>query len=111
MSAREPLFHQPCTRAEFERQTAADFVEIGASGRVYDREYVWSVLAERFAADQPDETGPATDFAVRELSPDTYLLTYALIQGLRHTRRATIWQRRRGDWVALYHQGTVVDGT
>ncbi|MFT4199189.1 MAG: DUF4440 domain-containing protein [Gordonia sp. (in: high G+C Gram-positive bacteria)] len=109
LSAREPLFHQRCSRADFERQTADDFVETGASGRVYDREFVWSVLAERFADDEPDETGPATDFAVRELSPDTYLVTYALVQGSRHTRRATIWQRRGDDWVALYHQGTVVD--
>ncbi|QKT06616.1 DUF4440 domain-containing protein [Gordonia sp. X0973] len=108
LARREPLFHQPLTRADFLRQTADDFSETGASGQVYDREFVWSVLAERFASGEPDETGPATDLQVRELAVDTYLVTYALTQGVRRTRRATVWQRRGADWVALYHQGTVV---
>ncbi|MES1153696.1 MAG: DUF4440 domain-containing protein, partial [Rhodanobacter sp.] len=44
---REPIFHRPefgSTRADFERMAAADFWEIGASGRRYSRAHVLDVL-------------------------------------------------------------------
>lgn len=44
---REPIFHRPefgSTRADFERMTADDFWEIGASGQLYSREHVLDVL-------------------------------------------------------------------
>jgi len=49
-----------------------------------------------------------TDFGLRALGSDTYLLTYMLDQAGRVTRRATIWQRTNGQWQILYHQGTIV---
>lgn len=53
-----------------------------------------------------------SDFECHQLSEDIYLLTYILIQGKekRITRRSTIWKNRHGQWVIVYHQGTVVDG-
>ena len=56
--AREPLFHRGehgITRADLEAMTAPDSWEVGASGARYDRDVVWSVLAERFAVKGPDE--------------------------------------------------------
>lgn len=44
---REPIFHRPefgSTRADFERMTADDFWEIGASGQLYSRAHVLDVL-------------------------------------------------------------------
>ena len=44
LAQREPLFHRRelvNSRADFERETADDFWETGASGRRYSREYVW----------------------------------------------------------------------
>lgn len=108
--AREPLFHRPeCvrSRADFERETAEDFWEVGASGTVYSREDVWAGLAPRYAADEPDPW-EITDAEVRHLDGETYLITYVLWHKERLTRRATIWQRRAGTWTILYHQGTVV---
>jgi len=108
--AREPLFHRTelgTSRADFEAMTAADFWEVGASGTVYDREFIWSVLEERYAADEPDPW-ETSGFAVRALSDDVYLLTYVLRQGDRVTRRATIWERADSGWRILYHQGTLV---
>lgn len=52
LMAREPIFHRlelGTSRADFEAQTAEDFWEVGASGRVYDRETVWATLRERYA--------------------------------------------------------------
>jgi hypothetical protein len=108
--AREPIFHRlelGTSRADFERLTAPDFWEVGASGRIYGREVVWETLEKRYAhpVDDPWET---SDFRCRELAQGTYLLTYTLAQGERLTRRMTIWQRHAGGWQILYHQGTVI---
>jgi hypothetical protein len=108
--AREPIFHRPefgSTRADFERMTADDFWETGASGRRYSRAAVLGVLEERLAAPQED-VWEAMEFHCRELAPDVYLLTYSLLQNQRKTRRATIWQRMPDGWKIVYHQGTIV---
>lgn len=107
---REPIFHRPqfgSTRADFERMTAADFREIGASGQCYSRAHVLDVL-ERRAPNPADHTWITRDFHCRELGPDTYLLTYTLEQGERVSRRSTIWRRAGGDWLIVFHQGTLV---
>ena len=115
---REPLFHRRehvNNRADFERETADDFWEIGASGRRYSREYVWATLKERHESSDVDEFELARwqtrDPHLREIAPKTYLLTYTLWgQGDRLTRRLTVWQGSIQDgWKALYHQGTVAD--
>lgn len=106
----EPVFHGPrwATRSDFLTLTAPDFWEVGASGRRYSRDYVWSVLEDRLAR-PADESGWETyEFQVRATGSSTYLLTYTLAQGDRVTRRLTVWKRREGRWSALFHQGTPV---
>jgi len=115
LRSREPIFHHPefgTTRADFAGMTAADFWEVGASGRRYSREHVLDVLEDRHQVATHlalEDAWEATDFACRELGSDTYLLTYTLTQGQRRTRRATVWRRSGGDWKILFHQGTVVE--
>lgn len=107
---REPIFHRPefgSTRADFERMTAADFREIGASGQRYSRAHVLDVLEQR-APDPAESTWVTRDFHCGELGPDTYLLTYTLEQGARISRRSTIWRRSGDDWLIVFHQGTLV---
>lgn len=109
---REPIFHRPglgTSRADFEASTAADYWEVGASGRIHERESVWAVLAVRYADPQPEEWD-LDEFACREAGPGTYLVTYRLRFAGRLTRRLTVWQRTDAGWRALYHQGTVVEG-
>ncbi|MFF2554019.1 DUF4440 domain-containing protein [Nocardia sp. NPDC058058] len=115
LERREPIFHHPefgTSREDFERSTAPDFWETGASGQRYSREFVWATLEQRrLAAErepQPDESWQASEFQLREIASDTYLLTYTLRQQDRVTRRLTVWQRGANDWTILYHQGTVV---
>jgi hypothetical protein len=110
LRAREPIFHHPelgATRADFEAMTAPDYWEVGASGRRYDREFIWTTLERRYAEGAPD-VWETDDFECRQLGPDTYLLTYQLRQGDRLSRRATVWRWTGGGWQALYHQGTLV---
>jgi hypothetical protein len=103
------------SRDDFERETAEDFWETGASGRRYSREFVWATLKERYESSDKDEfeveLWETRDFYLREIAPRTYLLTYTLWgQGDRLTRRLTVWQGSVEDgWKVLYHQGTIAD--
>lgn len=114
LSRLEPILHRPepaSTRADLERMIVNDFWETGASGRQYSREFVLDELQRRIANPPPD-TWEYSGFQCRRLGPDTYLLTYTLVQDHgRRTRRATIWQHTPGRWKAVYHQGTVVETT
>jgi hypothetical protein len=108
--SREPLFHRTelgTSRAVFDSMTCEDFWEVGASGACYDREFVWATVRERYAGDAPDPW-QTSDFRVRRLAEQVYLLTYLLRQGERVTRRATLWERGSGSWRVIYHQGTLV---
>lgn len=111
LRCREPIFHMPefgTSAADYERCMAEDYWEVGASGRRYSRDFILCDLSGKppvFAALIGWETW---DHALRQLGPDTYLITYVLRQGERLTRRATIWQKALEDWRILYHQGTVV---
>jgi hypothetical protein len=110
LKQREPIFHRPelgTGRVDFENMTVLDFWEIGASGRRYSREFVLDVLEKRHSAPHHDEW-QTSEFHCRRLCKDVFLLTYTLVQDTRKTRRATIWQRIRGEWKIVFHQGTVV---
>jgi hypothetical protein len=108
---REPIFHNEhfgTTAAEFERATAPEFWEVGASGRRYSRAFILE-HADRFSGVNAASVGwKDYGHALRRLGPDTYLLTYRLRQTDRLTHRATIWQKSSDGWRILYHQGTVV---
>lgn len=114
LKAREPIFHRPewgTTRADFERMTADDYWEVGASGRVYKRDFVLDEMAKLYAMPHDEPILEAGDFRCRRLAENVYLLTYNLIQDRqRYTRRATIWERTPDGWKIVYHQGTVVEG-
>lgn len=109
---REPIFHRPefgQTSSDFERMMAADYWEVGASGRRYSRAFILEHL--RINPPQAAKTlgWQTRDHALRQLGPFTFLLTYVLLQGARLTRRATIWERVEGGWQIVYHQGTIVE--
>nr|WP_309732004.1 hypothetical protein [Chamaesiphon sp. OTE_75_metabat_556] len=116
---REPIFHHPefgTTRQDFENMTDAAFWEVGASGRRYGRDYVLAEVVRRYEDSgyqgihsAPENTWQTRDFYCRAIAPDTYLLTYTLIQTARVTRRSTLWQYTNSGWKILYHQGTIVE--
>ena len=107
----EPIFHNKkfgSSTADFIRMTAPEFWEVGASGRRYSREYILEEFSRHPAVDAEEAGWTSSEFGLRRLGPDTFLLTYNLDQAGRPTRRATIWQRTNAGWQVLYHQGTVV---
>jgi hypothetical protein len=109
---REPVFHRlesGTKRADLENMTDPQFVEVGASGRRYGRDYVLDLLEKRFENPGAD-VWQTSDFHCVELARDTYLVTYTLLQQKRRvTRRSSIWRRTAQGWKIVYHQGTVVE--
>lgn len=116
LKKREPIFHRPefgTTRSDFEEMTVDDYWEIGASGKRYDREECVQTMVTRYQDPNyiKNDIWETKDFECRPLSDYIYLLTYTLIQGSerRVTKRSTIWKNENGQWLILYHQGTVVN--
>lgn len=108
--AREPIFHKPdfgTAREDYAAQTAEDYWEVGASGRIYDREGILDSLVERGKV-PGDENWIVSDVRCRDLGANTYAFTYRLDQAGRLTRRITIWRRESDGWKAVYHQGTLI---
>ena len=115
LKSREPIFHHPekfgKTKQDIENQMCDEFWEVGASGNVYTRQDVIETLLERYNDPSHQDIWEAKDFALTQIAPDNYLLTYILIQDkTRVTRRSTLWRKQNGHWKILYHQGTVIDG-
>lgn len=110
---REPIFHTKRfgrTRAEWERSTAPDYWEVGASGRRYSRDFIFDQLEKNPPVDADLAGWSCSDFGLRQLGPQIYWLTYTLHQGSRVTRRSTLWEKTAGGWRILFHQGTMVAG-
>lgn len=106
----EDLFHAAypdATPPDFDRLVAADFWEVGATGRPYSRAFARQVLADRHGRPDP-ATWVTDDYHLQEAGPGVYLLTYRLRQPSRVTRRLTVWRRESAGWRAVYHQGTMV---
>lgn len=111
----ELMFHHPKLNdsyLNFNQLIDAEFWEVGASGKKYNREYVLNIVTERFhnSNDAQNNSWESKDFHCLEIAPDNYLLTYTLIQEKekRTTRRASLWRREKEKWKIIYHQGTIV---
>ncbi len=137
---RELLLLAPAVRADPGRVRALlhpDFVELGASGRIWDAEGIAVSLAADSAPDQaapdqgtiewaaPDQTAPdqgsrdesavalpAVDLKPMSLSADIVLLTYRIDDSERPSLRSSVWLRAAdGEWLLRFHQGTLVHST
>ena len=115
LRAREPIFHTRTfglTVEEFERSTAPEYWEVGASGRRYSRDLIlaWARDRPEHFVDAKEAGWRTEDFGILPLGSEAYLLTYTLDQNGRRTRRSTIWRRDTDGWKILYHQGTIIGG-
>jgi hypothetical protein len=110
LRSREPIFHTErfgLSLEDFERNTAPDFWEVGASGRRYSREFILNMRRREALVDADAAGWKASGFGLRQLGPDCFLLTYTLDQAGRLSRRATIWERAAEGWRIVFHQGTI----
>jgi hypothetical protein len=102
------LQSQVRTCAEKVRALLADeFVEFGASGRVWNKEEI----VEALKSEAPCRRSMA-DFSVRGLVPDAALVTYRATryydsgESPIQTLRSSIWRLIDDRWQMVFHQGT-----
>ncbi len=102
----EVELHNSSSRAsERAAQLLADsFVEFGASGQIYSKTKMLTLLA----AEVPPIIS-ASQFSARRIAADVVLLTYV---ACRHASpdvfslRSSIWQFEDSQWRITFHQGT-----
>ncbi len=106
----EQRLFQPEVRrsaTELDRLLAEDFIEFGASGKIYDKRAIIDSLAS-----EPPMRISLADFKAVMLAPEIVLVTYrALIESPpgappTHSLRSSIWVRQDGAWRMRFHQGT-----
>jgi hypothetical protein len=101
---RELALLEPGVRRDPERVLALlhpDFLEHGASGRVWDRESVTAVTSGS------DAHVEATQLQTRYLGGDAVLVTYRSREPEREALRSSVWLRDPdAGWLLLFHQGT-----
>ncbi|QDY75488.1 DUF4440 domain-containing protein [Streptomyces qinzhouensis] len=87
-----------------------DFVEVGASGRRWDREAMLSELPGKPGAFEDGPRYEPSGMTGTVLAPGIVHVTYEVVLGERRSRHSSIWRRRDGDggWRMYYHQGTIV---
>ncbi len=82
-----------------------DFIEFGASGRIWDTDSIVGALA----SEQIPNEVTATDLLATLLSPGVVLLTFKTDSAERACLRSSIWLRSDSDrWLLRFHQGTIV---
>ncbi len=90
---------------------AHDFVEIGASGRRYDRSQVIAALAD----EGDGYAATLADLEIDELAEDVVLVRYRTESrsranaSPRHAIRTSLWRRTPKGWQMFHHQGTLTD--
>jgi hypothetical protein len=110
LSAREPIFHRReygTSREDLERMLDETFWEIGASGRIYSRDYAIETSLKRYRSGPEPHDWPCRDFSITVLSDVLYLVSYILDEPGRVTLRSTIWRSSDVGWKIVFHQGTV----
>lgn len=86
------------------------FVEVGQSGRIYDK----ASIVEALQGDGTDGGGSAlremVDYEVKTLAPGIALATYRVVvrgaSGVGESLRSSVWRQREGLWKIVFHQGT-----
>ena len=88
-----------------EQRFAADFVEFGRSGRVYQRSDIIRQSGQAIAAKLP-----LPNMEIRMIDTCTALVTYdseVVCDGVvERAHRSSIWSRTARGWVMRFHQGT-----
>jgi ribonuclease HI len=88
-------------RADVERLLHPEFREIGASGRLWNRDEMVVALAE-----DPGTGATATEVEARIVADGVVLVSYVAESAAGRSRRSSLWVRGEDGWRVLFHQGT-----
>ncbi|MBP6898744.1 MAG: nuclear transport factor 2 family protein [Burkholderiaceae bacterium] len=110
LRALEERLMDPAVRADPEQVAgllAPEFTEFGASGTVFDR----AAIVASLAAEGRPLGRRMRQFRLRAMGPDMALTTCRVtLSDGRETLRSSVWQRRDGRWLMVFHQGTLAAG-
>ncbi len=80
-----------------------DFIEVEASGNIYNKQEVLRVLPY----EENHQIFEIQSAITKPLSSNCFLLTYTLLKdNLVDSRRSSIWVLHSSDWQLFFHQGT-----
>ncbi|MFF1507961.1 DUF4440 domain-containing protein [Streptomyces sp. NPDC058326] len=98
------------SRALVEQLLDPEFVEVGASGRRWDRRSMLSALPVMQGADEDGPQYVPTGMTGTVLAPGIVHLTFETVIDGRRARRSSIWRKSDEDagWRMYYHQATPV---
>lgn len=83
---------------------ADDFVEFGASGKVWAKSEIIAAMSQWAPIERKVE-----DFTVHELCSSVFLVTYRVSkdgQASSFSLRSSLWRKKDENWQILFHQGT-----
>lgn len=80
---------------------ADEFIEIGSSGRVYNKQQIIDLLRHEGGQGSPPTV---CDFSARRLAAEVILVTYRIVES--PTIRSSVWKLIDGRWQMVFHQGT-----
>jgi hypothetical protein len=95
---------QPELRTSPERLAALladEFIEIGSSGRVYNKQQIIDLLRHEGGQGSPPTL---RDFSARRLAAEVILVIYSIVES--QTIRSSVWKLIDGRWQMVFHQGT-----
>lgn len=92
------------SKAALESLLADDFIEIGRSGRAYNKAQVIEALLRGSASLAPT----FSEFKVHMLADGLFLATYFSVNKVNNlaSRRSSIWRKTGNSWQMVFHQGT-----
>ncbi|MFI9275610.1 DUF4440 domain-containing protein [Kitasatospora sp. NPDC052896] len=87
-----------------------EFVEVGASGRRWDRRAMLLALPDKPGASEDGPLYEPVGMAGTVLAPGVVHVTYEAVLGERRSRHSSIWRKldEVSGWRMYYHQGTIV---
>ncbi|MEH1923491.1 nuclear transport factor 2 family protein [Nostoc sp.] len=90
---------------------ADEFIEIGSSGRVFDKQQIIESLQNEPI--EPLIERSITEFKTLVLATGVILVTYRIVRHISgeqpvHSLRSSIWKLNNGQWKMIFHQGTLV---
>jgi ribonuclease HI len=89
-------------RARVMALLADDFIEVGASGRVWDRARTLDLLG----AESPAAVIEVRDLTGRIIAEGLVMAHWDSARGGRRARRTSLWRRDAAGWRLVHHQGT-----
>ena len=81
---------------------ADDFMEIGSSGKFYNKTDVMAALLNESSTPYSS----LKNFKTQEIASNVILATYEIKMNGQNTLRSSIWKKFGNNWLMLFHQGT-----